>query len=75
MSDSLNIINEATGAGINSDNKIIIYPIEKYEIMIKLSPTNEFLGVEGISVNKEFFSYKKQVGMLGNADVDQFYKE
>lgn len=75
MADSPNILNEATGSGISSDSKIVIYPIEKYEIMIKLSPTNEFLGVEGISVNKDFFSYKKQIGVFGNLDVDQFYKE
>jgi len=71
-----NDLNQATGQyDYERDSRIIVYPIDKYELLVKLSPTNEFLGIEGITINKDFLSYKQKIGSQGGHDVEQFYQE
>lgn len=55
--------------------KILVYPFGKYEIKIKLSPDNEFLGILEVKVNKDFLSYKQKMVSKGFHDVEEFYKE
>jgi len=65
---------DATGRGGKAeDYRIISYPFDKYEIKVKVSPSNEFLGVVEVGVNKDFLSQKQKISIKGYHDVDQFY--
>ncbi|MBL7075547.1 hypothetical protein ISS37_09960 [candidate division KSB1 bacterium] len=68
--------NQGTGShGEPDDYNIIVYPFDKYQIKIKLTPNNEFLGIIEVGVNKEFLSYKQKIASKGYHDVDEFYRE
>ena len=70
--------NQGTGSHDKSedeDYKIIRYPFDKYQIKIKLTPTNEFIGIIEVKINKEFLSHKQKIASKGYHDVDEFYPE
>lgn len=70
------IKNQGTGSHDLSDNfKIIIYPFDKYQIKIKLTPANEFIEIIEVKVNKEFLSYKQKLTSQGFIDVNEDYPE
>lgn len=74
--DYNNIKNQGTGSLEKFDDcKIILYPFDKYQIKIKLTPSNEFIGIIEIKVNKEFLSHKQKITSQGFLDVEEFYKE
>lgn len=61
-----------------ADSRIVDVPFDKYIIKIRLSSTNEFLGIEEVKVNKEFLSYSQQLTALssqGYHDVEEYYQE
>ena len=67
---------DATGRkGEAGDYKIVSYPFDKYEIKVKVSPSNEFLGIVEVGVNKDFLSQKQKTSLKGYHDVDKFYVE
>jgi hypothetical protein len=71
-----NLKNRGTGSHEGLDKyKIILYPFDKYQIKIKLTPFNEFIGIIEVKVNKEFLSYKQKITSQGFHDVDEFYRE
>jgi len=55
--------------------KVIVYPLDKYLIKIKLTPSNEFIEIIEIKVNKSFLSHKQKMTSKGYHDVDEFYRE
>jgi len=55
--------------------KFIIYPFDKYEIKIKLTSNNEFIGITEVKINKNFLSYREKQALKGHHDVEEFYKE
>ena len=55
--------------------KTIIYPFDKYQIKIKVTPNNEFIGITEVKINKDFLSYKQKTSIKGYHDVDKFYPE
>lgn len=55
--------------------KEVIYLFGKYEIKVKLSLTNEFIGIVEVKVNKDFRSYKQKITSKGFHDVEEFYRE
>jgi hypothetical protein len=57
------------------DYKIIVYPFDKYEIKVKLTLANEFIGISEVEINKEFLSHKQKITPQGYHDVDEFYNE
>lgn len=57
------------------DYKIIVYPFGRYHIKIKVTPSNEFIGIVEVGVNKDFLSYKQKIASSGEHDVDEFYRE
>jgi len=74
--DYNNIKNQGTGSHEKLDDyKIILYPFDKYQIKIKLSPSNEFIGIVEVKVNKEFLSHKQKITSQGFLDVEEFYQE
>lgn len=58
-----------------SDYKTIVFPFDKYQITVKLTPANEFIGITEVKVNKNFLSHKQKITPQGFHDVDDFYRE
>ena len=68
--------NQGTGSHDEPDDyKTIVYPFDKYQITVKLTQTNEFIGITEVKINKEFLSYKQKTSSQGFHDVDEFYRE
>lgn len=71
--------NQGTGShDLQADSKIVEVPFDKYIIKIRLSPKNEFLGIEEVIVNKDFLSFSQKYSVLsasGYHDVDDYYQE
>ena len=57
------------------DYKIITFPFDKYQIKVKLTPTNEFIEIIEIKINKDFLSYKQKITPLGFHNIEEFYRE
>jgi len=74
--DYNNFKNQGTGSHDEPEGyKTILYTFDKYQIEIKLTPTNEFIGIIGVKINKEFLSHKQKITSQGFHDVDEFYPE
>ena len=72
--------NELAGDGTGSldvarEYVEIVYPFGKYRITVRLSPSNEFLGIAEVEIDKDFLSSKQKAISKGFHDVDEFYKE
>lgn len=68
--------NKGTGGHEEPDDyKIIDYPFDRYQIKVKLTPTNEFIGIIEVKINKDFLSHKQKITSQGFHDVDEFYPE
>ena len=69
-------VSQATGStGESGEYKIISYTFDIYEIKVKLSPTNEFLGIVEVKVNRDFLSYKQRLSRQSYIDVSKYYRE
>jgi len=68
---------EGTGSGLEEPKyfKEIVYPFGKYEIKVRLSPSNKFIGISAVKINKDFLSFKQKTTSKGFHDVEEFYKE
>lgn len=53
--------------------KSIKYPFDKYEIEVKLAADGTFLGITGISINKDFLSYIQKTRSCGHIDLEKYY--
>jgi len=70
------LISQGTGSlGEIKDYRIISYPFDRYEIKIKVSPNNEFMGIIEVGINKDFLTQKQKMSLQGFHDVDKFYVE
>lgn len=68
--------NRGTGSHYSpEDYRIIIYPFDKYEIAVKVTPSNEFLGIEEVKVNKSYLSHKQRITGMGYHEVEEYYRE
>ena len=67
---------DGTGQIVKTEgSKVVICPIDKYEIIIQLSPLNEFMGILGVRINTRFISPSIEKGLSTYHDVDTFYQE
>ena len=67
--------NQGTGShDVQEAYKFILYPFGRYEIIVKLTSDNEFLGIVGLRVNKSFLNYKQKMSK-GYHDVEELYQE
>ena len=67
---------QATGSlNKGEEYKIISYTFDMYEIKVKVSPRNEFLGIVEVEVNKDFLSYKQKLSRQSYLDVSKYYRE
>lgn len=76
MTDTKNDMTaEITGSHDYTEYKKIDYPFGKYEVTIKLSINNEFIGIEQIRLNRDFAENEKERLPHGYHDVDKYYDE
>ncbi|MBM2813960.1 MAG: hypothetical protein HW421_722 [Ignavibacteria bacterium] len=73
--NSLKNLSTGGSQGFIDENKIISYIFDKYQINVKVTSNNEFIGITEIKINKEFLSHKHKITTKGYHDVDEFYKE
>ncbi|MDD4980789.1 MAG: hypothetical protein PHC54_05960 [Candidatus Omnitrophica bacterium] len=62
-------------SNLTQESRTIVYPFERFNITVKVSPSNEFVGITEVEINKDFMSYKQKNAQQGYHDVEQFYKE
>lgn len=76
--DLSNLRNQGTGGqdvAVHEDYRVIVYPFGRYEIFVKVSANNEFIGIVEVKVNKDFLSYKQKITPKGFHDVEEFYRK
>lgn len=67
---------QATGSiGEGGDYKIISCPFGRYEVKVKVSPSNEFIEIVEVGINKDFLTQKQKISRPGFHDVEGFYLE
>jgi hypothetical protein len=55
--------------------RVISCPFDKYEIKILLSPSNQFIGIQEVSLRRDFRSYEQRAANIGVHEVGDFYKD
>ncbi len=50
------------------------YTFGKYEIVVRLTRENEFIGIVSVRERKDFLTYKHKINPKGFHDVEHFYK-
>jgi hypothetical protein len=65
----------ATGEQPSEIFRFLVVPFGKYEVTVKLNPMNEFVGITGITINKDFLSDLQRQSQEGYLNVDDFYRE
>ena len=74
--NSQKFLNQVTGSSSKFEElKEKIYPFEKYNVKIILTPFNEFVGIREISINKEFLTHKQKMQTKGYHDVEEYYRD
>ncbi|HOE92559.1 MAG TPA: hypothetical protein PLK11_08260 [Methanofastidiosum sp.] len=68
-------INVTGDEGLYDDFKIIEYPFGNYTIKVKLAPSNEFLGITEIQLNKDFLDLKQKISSRGYLDIEEYYRD
>jgi hypothetical protein len=60
---------------MSTTTRVVSYPFDKYEIKILVSPSNQFIGIQEVSLRKDFRSYEQRAAGNRVHEVDEFYKE
>lgn len=67
---------QGTGShGFANEFKILPYKFGKYQIKVKLTHSNEFLGIVEIGIDKDFLSHKQKIISQDFVDVSKDYPE
>lgn len=75
VDDRLTDLSDRTGSHDSRPNfRLVQFPIDRFEIVVRLSESNQFMGIEEIRVNKEFMEFAKK-SPRGYHDVDDYYRE
>lgn len=70
-----NMLRKQGTGGRGSTYKYVTYPFDKYEIKVKLTDKNEFVGVEEVRISRDFLSNKQRISTRGSHDIEEFYRE
>lgn len=54
---------------------LVTCPFDRFEVKVKLGPSNEFLGVASVAVSKDFLSFKQRLSRPKLIDIDALYEE
>ena len=57
------------------DVKTIVYPFDKYEITVKVSAANEFIGITEVKLNKQFLNFQQKMSASTARDVEEYYQD
>lgn len=72
----LDLTRGSTGADLDENRqKLVAVPYENFEIVVRLSEDNRFLGIAELRIKKDFLSHEQRVANTGVFDVDEFYRE
>ncbi len=74
QSETFNL-GEPIRTGVEKEGSILVYPVDKYRIEVKLDPEGKFLGITGISFNKDFLSSKRKEYLPPLFNLDEAYPE
>lgn len=67
---------DSTGSGFSEVRvKTVVVPYGRFEIDVRLTDDNRFVGISGLRINKSFLSQEQRVANSGYLDVDEFYQE
>lgn len=55
--------------------RTIVVPFDRYEIVIRLGPGNEFMGIAEVKVSKDFLTFQQKTQSHGYHDVEDLYEE
>ena len=69
------IFENSTGSTSVEKTKLISYPIDKFIVKVILTENDKFVGIEEISINKEFLDLKQKISSYNIHDVEEFYEE
>ena len=61
------------GLVLRKSSNQITYPFGKYNVTVKVSKDQKFVGISEIRINKDFRSYKQKLVPKGFHDVEDFY--
>lgn len=61
-----------TGSASTIEYVTLIYPFEKYEILVKLTVDGRFVGIEEVRINKDFRSYKQSTPQKIFSQIDEY---
>jgi hypothetical protein len=70
-----NTRNGGTGSNFISEFRMVVYPFEMYEIVVKLALDGKFVGIEEVRIRKDFRSYKNKTPQRIFAQIDEFPSE
>ena len=67
------LIQQDTGSSL-MPHKVITLPFDQFEIKVKVGPANEFLGIIGVGVKKDFLTVQQKSKSRGYHDVTDLYE-
>lgn len=78
MSKLISALFKDTGTGTLGDGteeiKYINFPFGKFDITIKLTKNNEFIGISELKISRDFLAKKKKLPAKF-FDVEKYYKD
>jgi uncharacterized membrane protein len=63
------------GLVLKKSSNQITCPFGKYNVTVKVSKDQKFVGISEIRINKDFRSYRQKLMPKGYHDVEDFYKK
>lgn len=63
----------STGTHISEPTTLVDYSFGRYQVKIRLTLSGRFVGIEAISLAKEFLSRQQRAAMQEYQDVEKFY--
>ncbi|MEK9137488.1 MAG: hypothetical protein AAB393_10230 [Bacteroidota bacterium] len=67
---------QGTGTARDAGDFVVVTCVfDRYEIKVKLTPTNQFVGIVEVKINKDFLSHRQRLGARNYLDVEEYYRE
>ena len=67
------LIQQNTGSSF-VPHKVITLAFDQFEVKVKVGPDNEFLGIIGVGVKKDFLTIQQKSKSRGYHDVTDLYE-
>jgi len=69
---------QETGSLNVPETRIVRFPFDRYVVEVELGPSDEFRGIAGVSLNRDFLSTAQRIASmraLGYHDVSEYYQQ